>query len=102
MQIKILNLKKDNESLKLNKKLDVNNYETWTNVDVIHWIITLDNGVYKQYENLLNKALNEENIDAACLGQIDGSDIKLWVITAFRHCKAIHCQIITLILVVMR
>eukprot|EP01084_Bolivina_argentea_P268764 456597_1 len=96
MEMEIIELKKENSRLKL-KNLDPNEYQNWSTEQVVYWIISLDNGSYKQYGNILTKSLSEENIDGECLSEIDSVDIKIWGIKDYRHRKAIYNHIKLLI-----
>ena len=88
MEMELNELRKEVKQLKL-QNIDPRNYRQWNWEEIATWIVNLDDGAYKKYEENLRIALNEENIDGGCFQDIDGSDIKSWGIVDFRHKKAI-------------
>eukprot|EP00483_Globobulimina_turgida_P002499 UN02503 len=56
----------------------INDYQNWTSTQVIDWIVTAENGKFKQYQSALTYSFVEEDIDGTCLDDIDQTDIKTW------------------------
>eukprot|EP01084_Bolivina_argentea_P153879 268285_1 len=57
-----------------------NSYISWSADDVIHWIISLDDG-FKKYEDDMRKIFKQQNIDGSYLAYVDNSDLLSWNIT---------------------
>eukprot|EP01083_Nonionella_stella_P236245 829918_1 len=71
IEMKFDDLNRKYDDLRKNKQLDVNNYVNWTGDDVADWIVSLDNGQYKKYENNIRQTFNNDNIDGSCLPHVE-------------------------------
>ena len=69
-EVTIADLQRANQELKL-KSLNPDNYEEWGPEEVTHWIVSIDPGMYGQYEQALTKSLKEEEVKGADLGDVD-------------------------------
>ena len=58
--------------------------ESWDCDNVAKWIMNLDGGKYKKYENFLTKNINIENIDGQCLEHLDKGDLHRLGVTDFK------------------
>ena len=96
MEMELNELREEVKQLKL-QNLDPRNYRQWKWEEIVTWIVNLDDGAYKKYEEKLRIALEEENIDGECFEHVDGSDIKSWGIVDFRHKKAVLRHIKSLV-----
>merc|ERR1719461_1595659 len=52
-----------------------NSFEDWKCEDVMLWILSLEEGKYKKYENELSVAIKNENVDGECLSSLDKNDL---------------------------
>ena len=77
----------DNEDT---KKLNVNNFYNWKSDDILEWILSLDNGLFVEYKEILNKSLNEENLNGQNLDKVDKEDIKIWGVKDFEHRRKLY------------
>eukprot|EP01083_Nonionella_stella_P189411 700341_1 len=64
--------------------LDVSKYRTWSQDDVLHWILGLESGKYIQYDNLLIEAFKEMLVNGQDLESIEKADIEAWGIKHFK------------------
>ena len=60
-------------------------YNHWNCKDVLEWIITLDNGAFKQYHDILKESLTKRNVKGSNLKYVEKSDIKAWGIDDIEH-----------------
>jgi len=67
--------------------IDMNDYQHWEAKQIISWIMSLENGRFKQYEQTLTESFKEEGIDGSCLKEIDRGDIKGWGVALFNDKK---------------
>ena len=58
--------------------LDLNNYMEWNHHDIIIWIMSLDNGIFSHYQDILSNALKLENVTGDDLKDVDYRDIVGW------------------------
>eukprot|EP01083_Nonionella_stella_P150432 479192_1 len=79
-------LKEENKRLKL-QHLDTDNYEQWSADEVVHWMVSVDQQIYTQYEEKLKAFLKQEEVNGECLVDVEHSDIKRWGISNFKHAK---------------
>eukprot|EP01084_Bolivina_argentea_P264405 447872_1 len=62
-------------------------YHEWNTEQLIHWILSVDNGFFQMYEQTIRTSLTQEQVDGSCLNNIDILDIKRWGIMSFTHSK---------------
>ena len=89
-------LKQEIEQLKL-LNINVMQYESWNNQQIITWMMSLEHGRFRKYENVLSKALSEEDVKGIDLKDVDILDIKGWNIVNFGDRKALYKHIQRLI-----
>jgi len=86
LQTKYLNLAE--RYAKLEKKQDAANkefvFEQWGSKEVLQWMLQLDTGKFRKYEESLSAKLEEENIDGACLRSLDKGDLHRLGVTDFK------------------
>ena len=75
-------LKQKLETLQI-RLIDVNDYERWNHQDIVCWIMSLENGRFKKYEQMLIKSLEEEEMNGTYLSRVDVADVKSWGIKNF-------------------
>merc|ERR1719229_1955796 len=55
----------------------------WDWEDVLMWILSLENGRYTKYEEVLRHSLMEEGVKGEYLSKVDAADVKGWGIKSF-------------------
>ena len=68
----------------------IQQYTEWTSSDVVKWILSLNNGLFIQYNDILNETLTEEDISGDDLMNIEKADIKRWGIIKFKHIQILY------------
>ena len=77
MEIKIKSLKEENKKLRDEnrelklKHIDESKYKEWDYKQIIFWILSLDNGLFKQYENTLSTKLKEADLEGSDLNEVN-------------------------------
>eukprot|EP01084_Bolivina_argentea_P267396 453884_1 len=108
LHIELERMKQTNKELKekiniLNIKfelpLDLSKYEEWNGLQVIDWIMSLENNRFKQYEEILKIKFIQQDFDGSCIKDVEKSDISEWGIanfkdktTMFKHIKYLISQ----------
>eukprot|EP01084_Bolivina_argentea_P133257 235149_1 len=95
MELKINDVIVENRNLKM-KSLDLSKYREWNVNEIACWILTIDNGRYRKYEQILTKSLTEEGVIGKDLEQVDTADIKGWGVVQFQDKKYLKKQIVEL------
>ena len=95
-KLEIEKLRKENRRLKL-QHLDTANYDQWGPDEIASWILSLDGGRFMQYEKMLRKSLEDEEVEGDMLGKVDGGDLKRWGIAKFSDFKFLLEQIDVLV-----
>eukprot|EP01084_Bolivina_argentea_P200299 342523_1 len=72
-------------------------YKLWSYEDIVLWILSLENGRFKKYEDILSETLKRECITGNLLGQVETSNIKDWGIKQFADKKCLFDHIKSLI-----
>ena len=75
----------------------IKNHQQWDHNDILKWIMSLENGLFLTYEDILKKSLEEGNVNGKVLNQVEPLFIKAWGIKDFVHQKALyeHIQSLT-------
>eukprot|EP01083_Nonionella_stella_P054256 143288_1 len=94
-KLELIRVKKENQQLKAT--MNTSNYVEWTHSELVHWIISIDDGAYAQYEHGLRLLFAKENVNGAVISLISKSDLKDWGIHDFAHRSKIYKQIQKLI-----
>lgn len=82
---KMINIQKSMSPL-LSKLLNthlslMSNWKDWTITDVIHWMVSVDNGAYKQYEVQLTQGATEENLIGNNLIYVTEDTLRRWQVS---------------------
>ena len=85
-EIKIERLTAEVEELRL-KTMDTKQYKSWDYLQILSWIMSIEEGRFKKYEMELKKVLSEEEPSGEDLGAVDATDIKRWGIKKFNDIK---------------
>ena len=81
------------------KFIDTRNYLNWNDEDILRWIMSLDDGLFNMYEDILRKSFREEGVTGKDLNRVEPLDIKCWGIMDFRHKKSLYEHIQSLIFI---
>ena len=92
MELSIIKMTKEIKELKV-KSIDLSKYEKWNEDDVLLWMLSLENGRYKKYENALQKQLKAQRIKGSQLKQMNALVIQLLGITEEEDQKAMEIAI---------
>jgi len=78
-------LKEQVAALKL-KAIDPSLFMEWEWEDIVHWILSLEEGRYKMYEGVLRKSLSEAEMKGEWLPEVDdfNSEVNLWGVKPFK------------------
>eukprot|EP01084_Bolivina_argentea_P243060 407546_1 len=68
-------------------------WKLWNHNDLLKWILSLNNGVFIQYKDVLETSLKEENVRGSHLVNVDKTDIKGWGIKDFEHKQTLYDHI---------
>ena len=96
MEIEMNKMKIIIDKLKL-KSIDERRYKEWTTEQVIIWIISLNNGKYKQYKNILTKELTKQNVTGSHLQYIEKNGLLSFGINDFMDRQILYKSIQKLI-----
>ena len=89
-------LKQEIEQLKLSN-INIEDYESWNHEHILTWIMSIDNGIFKRYKDILNKTLSEEDVKGIDLKKVDALDVKGWGIVNFGDRKTLYEEIQSLV-----
>ena len=93
-QIKVLT--QENQQLKL-QLIDITQFESWKHEQIIAWIMSLEDGRFKKYNDILSKCLSEEDVKGVDLKSVDVIDIRGWGVVNFSDRKALFGNIKSLV-----
>ncbi len=77
-------LKFENEELKKEIKrlrmqsINVKDYKSWSNEQILMWIMSIENGRFSKYKDVLAHSLSEEDVNGGNLDKVNEIDIKGW------------------------
>ena len=71
-------------------KLD---FMSWDHNGVLQWILSLKQGTFMEYKDVLMKRIVEKNVSGSDLIQVNMEDIRDWGIDKFDHVIMLHTQI---------
>ena len=76
------------------QSIDPSKYKSWDHENILFWIMSLDDGKFKSYEQKLRQNLAEEEVEGNQLNEVNETDIKGWGITKFgdKKCLLRHIQ----------
>lgn len=69
------------------------NYSDWNYEDIFRWILSLNDGLFVQYQDILMQTLKQENVNGLSLNSVYKVDIKFWGINDPEHAQILHQQI---------
>lgn len=87
LQTKYNKLELENKELKIKLHKFQPSHHDWDYRKIVHWIMKIQNGLFKPYKQTLLENLKKEEIDGKCLCQIDMKDLNNFGITKFAHKK---------------
>eukprot|EP01083_Nonionella_stella_P261637 890586_1 len=82
-KMELVNLKSKYDELKQKCPLDITQYKEWSGEDVIMWIVSLENGRFKKYEETLKVSFKEQEFVGQWLDDVQKSDVHDWGIKHF-------------------
>ena len=91
-QLKIEELEKEVKQLKL-ERLDTTKYMEWNRTQILFWICNLESGRYSKYEEVLEQALEEAEVEGDDLPTVNELDVKNWGIKKLKDQKGLIRQI---------
>ena len=95
-QIREIKFNDDEESIHTDAQvmnvLD-NNFEGWGYTEIVEWIMKLENGLFKEYENIVRQYLKNIDLKGTDLVNIEEEDINDWGIDKFKHVKLIYSHV---------
>ena len=92
-EMRISELENEVKELKL-MALDPSQFMEWDGESVLHWIMSLEDGRFKPYENVIRQSLIEEQVRGSHLSDVNEVDVKGWGVKPFDDKKALarHIQ----------
>ena len=84
-----MELQKEIKRLKL-QFINIEDYESWNNEHIMTWIMSLENGRFKKYKDILSKTLFEEDVKGIDLRKVDVMDLKSWGVVNFGDRKLLY------------
>ena len=72
-------------------------YVTWNHEDIFNWMMGLENGLFRKYENIIREKLKEEDLKGHHLMYVNYEDIKGFGVVNFEHKKILSAHIRNLI-----
>ena len=79
--------------------LDEKGFLKWDHHEILQWILSLDNGLFSKYEDLLRSSLIEENVKGHHLRDVNVLHIKGWGVNDFEHKQLLSDHIQALVTV---
>ena len=61
-----------------------NDYIHWDYMQILQWILSLDNGYFMKYKDVLKESLKEDEMTGEQLENVEMTDIKIWGIKTFK------------------
>merc|ERR1712039_595428 len=76
-KMKIAELEKKVKKLEF-ETLDLSNYMEWNGNQILFWIMSLDDGRFEKYKDVLQSALSENDLIGEDLSDINALVLKAW------------------------
>eukprot|EP01084_Bolivina_argentea_P142622 250555_1 len=73
--------------------IDMVKYMNWKYEEIVEWIMSLDNGRFEQYKNILLENLKEEGIEGSDLCDVNEIDLKSWGVKNFKDKKLLLAKL---------
>ena len=89
MELLINNLKKENASLK-KKNIEELNFINWNHEEILLWILSIDDGYFDKYSNILDKELNDCEMRGKDLLELSTKDIRGLGVKVFADAKKLE------------
>ena len=71
-------------------------YQNWDHREILQWILSLENGLFVQYEDILSQYLTQRNMVGVELMYIQMDDVHNFCINHYKHVKKLYFNIKTL------
>ena len=95
-KMKIAELEKKVKKLEF-ETLDLSNYMEWNGNQILFWMMSLDDGRFEKYEEMLKSALSENDVIGEDLSDITALTLKAWGMTDRKDAKGLSVHIQDLI-----
>ena len=73
-----------------------NDFENWDHRQILKWILSLENGLFLQYEDMLFQYLTQRNMMGSDLMDIQMDDVNDFGINDYKHVRKLYLNIRTL------
>ena len=60
-------------------------YSEWTHLDILNWILSVEDGLFVPYMDTLSKSFSEEHVNGSHLNDLDKADNKSLGVKDFEH-----------------
>ena len=80
-------------NIKVSNNSNYNQYETWKSKDVLNWILSIEDGLFMQYQEKLKAEILNGCIEGKDLSKINMSDIKDLGVSKFADRKTLESHI---------
>lgn len=87
----------DQSGLRKQTELHQSEFTRWDSQSSVQWILSLERGRFRKYEDALRQNLKEENVRGIDLGAVTADDLKGWGVKGFGDRKALFDHIQSLI-----
>eukprot|EP01083_Nonionella_stella_P076162 207403_1 len=87
-EMMISDLKNEIQSLKA-KAIDVSRFMQWESEEVLNWILSIEDGLYKKYEQKLREEIINSEVCGTDLITMDTGDLQQFGVTKFAHRKTL-------------
>lgn len=77
LQSEVADLRQQLQEFKL-QSIDINDYLNWNAEEIVIWIMSVENGRFKKYEQTLLSSLKDKGIKGSYLSNINQIDINEW------------------------
>lgn len=93
-ELEIVNQELQTENKKLRLRcIDIQDYKSWNYEQVLIWIMSINDGEFNKYKEILDISLKEEGVHGCHLEKVNEADIKGWGIKNFDDKKNLMTQI---------
>eukprot|EP01083_Nonionella_stella_P011391 32376_1 len=82
--------------------LDTTTYKSWSGIDLVNWIVSIDSAYEHKYKQMLLTSLAENGINGRHIDTLDREDLNQWGIVNLTDKKKIYGAIQTLIVTTKR
>ena len=89
MEIRMNELKAEKELLQ-NKATDPSDFVNWTHVEILSWIISIDQGYFEKYRSILERELKDCDMKGSDLSLLNSNDIRGLGVKVFHDAKKLE------------